>query len=275
MLLTTDDADDGLLAAAAGVTPDLRRFLFALDEPSFLHAARTIPSPDSGGEGRLPWEEDHIAAVLAHVTPLRNLHASLVPEQLSEHLFWDTYFQLCKGLLGERDSHAAAAAAAAQQQQGAANPMLTPPSMQTLVEAASPRSRETQDAEELRLLAVGGPSAPQLEAPVPPVAADTPVTPPAAAMPAEPLDVPAVPPAAATPAEPPAAAVEGEAAASGDAPASPPPPAAGEEDADVEQYLAGELGDSDADDETLEHEDLEALLASGGSSASLQSASEG
>jgi hypothetical protein len=225
MLLTTDDADDGLLAAAAGVTPDLRRFLFALDEPSFLHAARTVHS-DSRSEGRLPWEEDHIAAVLAHVMPLRNLHSSLVPEQLSEHLFWDTYFQLCKGLLGERDGHAAA------QQQGA-NPMLTPPSMQT-AEAGSPRSRETQDAEDVRLHAVGGPSAPPQEAPVPPAVVE--------------------------------AAVSG-----GDAPGSPPPPTS----EDVEQYLAGELGSSDADDETLEHEDLEALLASGGSSASLKSASDG
>ena len=68
----------------------------------------------------------------------------------------------------------------------------------------------------------------------------------------------------------PPAATGGEADGPASVPVAPPT-----EDADVEEYLAGELGESDADDETLEHEDLEALLASGGSSASLQSASEG
>jgi BSD domain len=197
LLLSEDDADAALLAEAEGVTSDLVHFVGALDANVFMHAALELP-PSHEPLARTPWQEDHIKAVLSQVQSLRFLHSKLVPDELSEARFWQTYFHLCQNLLSEASRREPPSESAAP---------LTPPHVQTVEHDPAAK----RDA----------------EAVISPVSA---------------------------------MAKEDEIASEA-APAVQEAHQTGDEES-VEQFLARELGEGDADDDgdELAHEDLEALM---------------
>jgi len=134
LLLSEDDADAALLAKAEGVTSDLVHFVGALDANVFMHAALELP-PSHEPSARTPWQEDHIKAVLSRVQSLRFLHSKLVPDELSEARFWQTYFHLCQNLLSEASRREPPSESAAP---------LTPPHVQTVEHDPTAAKRDAE-----------------------------------------------------------------------------------------------------------------------------------